>query len=105
MTSTGIKILNASNKKEFEIGRILHLKFEIRNPKLDAGPFARRSNLRFRIEMRDSSNFKFFFIGVLDAPRKCYCLSIQASLREAIECAGTTGGNQIGLAAATRGVS
>jgi hypothetical protein len=43
-----------------EIGRILHLKSENLNLKLDVD--VRPSNLRFRIfgfEMQDSSNFRF----------------------------------------------
>jgi hypothetical protein len=63
-------------KRKFEIGRILHLKSEIRNLKLDCGTVLRPvqsaiSDLGF--EMQDSSDFKMFRSLVEDQdvlPRK-----------------------------------
>ena len=46
--------------EDFEIGRILHLKFEIRNRKLDTGQFPIS-------EMQDSSNFKIFQFQTSDS--------------------------------------
>jgi hypothetical protein len=49
--------------KRFEIGRILHLKFEIRNRRLD-GRSTDRVQFQisdFEFQMQDSSNFKFLF--------------------------------------------
>src|SRR5262245_59832774 len=44
----GAFIPQLGSKRKFEIGRILHLKIEIRNFKLDCAPI-KQSNLRFRI--------------------------------------------------------
>jgi hypothetical protein len=43
--------------EDFEIGRILHLKFEIRNRRLDRVQFPLSD---FEFQMQDSSNFKIF---------------------------------------------
>ena len=43
--------------KKFEIGRILHLKFEIRNRRLDRVQFPISD---FEFQMQDSSSFKIF---------------------------------------------
>jgi len=49
--------------REFEIGRILHFKSEIRNLKSDSAPLSNREVQfefsDFGFEMQDSSNFKF----------------------------------------------
>ena len=54
---------NLSEIGNFEIGRILHLKFETRNLRSDSSPcgvWAVHSEISsFEFEMQDSSNFKF----------------------------------------------
>ena len=53
------KIVSSERGRKFEIGRILHLKSEIRNRKLDCLGRQVQSDIRdFGFEMQDSSNFK-----------------------------------------------
>jgi hypothetical protein len=57
-----------NTKGKFEIGRILHLKFEIRNRRLDCrstGPSVQFPISDFEFEMQDSSNFSNLFLQAL----------------------------------------
>src|SRR5467141_417901 len=74
----GTNILDSSwteTKRDFEIGRILHLKSEIRNLQLDWRSFQSRAVqseiLDLGFEMQDSSNFKIFSKGECVAHAKC----------------------------------
>src|SRR5262245_46714289 len=55
-----------NSPRNFEIGRILHLRSEIRNMKLDYAQQELQVQLKisdFGSEMQDSSNFKFSFLS------------------------------------------
>jgi len=56
-----VKDIIRNQGEKFEIGRILHLKFEIRNRRLDGkehGPDVQFAISDFEFEVQDSSNFK-----------------------------------------------